>query len=131
MTEKEEPSGINTGGGAYFAGDVKAGRDIVGRDQTIYAQQGVTIEGFRALLSDMRAMLAEGDLDPETAEIVDGDVRVVEEQAAKPQPKGAIIVAKLEGITKLLAAAAGAAVAAEKLLPYAQKAVEMAGQLFR
>ena len=130
MTEKEEPSGINTGGGAYFAGDVKAGRDIVGRDQTIYAQQGVTIEGFRALLADMRAMLAQGGLDPETVEIVEGDVRVVEEQAAKPQPKGSIIVAKLEGITKVLAGAAGAAVAAEKLLPYAQKAVEMAAQLF-
>ena len=78
----------------------------------------------------MRAILAEGDLDPETAEVVEGDVRVVEEQAAKPQLKGAIIVAKLEGITKLLTAAGGTAVAAERLLPYAQKALVWPGSCF-
>ncbi len=59
------------------------------------------------------------------------DVRTVEEQAAKPQPRGAIIVSKLKSITEMLAAVTGTAAAAGKLLPLAQKAVEWAGQLFR
>lgn len=45
--------------------------------------------------------------------------------------KAAIITSKLEGIAKLLAAAGGVAVAAQKLLPMAQQALEWARPLFR
>jgi hypothetical protein len=62
---------------------------------------------------------------------VEADVRTVAEQAARPQPRGAIMVSKLKSITEMLMAVAGTAAAAGKLLPLAQKAVEWAGQLFR
>ncbi|MEZ4768459.1 MAG: hypothetical protein R2844_08530 [Caldilineales bacterium] len=51
-------------------------------------------------------------------------MQVVEAQAAKPQPSAAVITSKLEGIAKVLAAAGGVAVAAQKLLPMAQQALE-------
>jgi len=110
---------VDTGGGAF-----------VGRDQTVhqvYAPQGVSLAEFSALLAELRAALPAAGLDPDVAEIIDADVQVVETQAAKPEPSAAIIVSKLEGIAKVLAAAGGVAVAAQKLLPMAQQALRWSG----
>jgi hypothetical protein len=134
MSKQETPGQINPGGAAYVGGHVHAGRDFIGRDQTITitnAPQGATVAEFVRLLADMRAALPQAGLDPDTAEVVDADFKVVEAQAGKEKPNGAVIVSKLEGAVKVLTAAAGAATAVEKLLPAAQKAIEWAGQLFR
>jgi hypothetical protein len=146
MSEKNKPSEIETGGAAYVGGSVHAGHDFVGRDQittigegnvigdqsqATVIKQGGTIQEFTDLLEQLRKLLPQAELDAETAEIVDADVKVVQEQASKPTPNRAIILSKLEGVTKMLTAAGGLAVAGEKLLPFAQKAVELAGQLFR
>jgi hypothetical protein len=93
--------------------------------------QGASLEEFSRLIAELKSELAQGGLDEDTAAAVEADVRTVEEQAAKPQPRGAIIVSKLKSITEMLTAVAGTAAAAGKLLPLAQKAAEWAGQLFR
>jgi hypothetical protein len=150
MSEKHVPSKVDTGGGAFVGGNVHtAGGKFVGRDDVTIigdgnvvgdrsqatvikqANQGATVAEFTRLLAELRGLLPQVGLDAETAEVVDADVKVVEQQAARPKPNRAIIVSKLESVTKLLTAAAGAATAGEKLLPLAQKAVEWAGQLFR
>jgi hypothetical protein len=82
------------------------------------------------LIAELRTGLAQAGVDEDTAAAVEADVRTIEEQAAKPQPRGAIIISKLKGITEMLTAVAGTAAAAGKLLPLAQEAVERAGQLF-
>ncbi len=150
MDEKGNPGGVNTGGGAYIGGGVNTGGGkFVGRDETIItgdgnvigdhsqatvikqANQGATVAEFSALLAQMRALLPQAGLDADTAEAVAADVKVVAQQAARPKPNPALIAAKLEGITKLLAAATGTAGAVEKLLPLARQAVQWAAQLFR
>jgi len=93
--------------------------------------QGASVEEFRRLIAELKQGLAQAGLDEDTSAAVAADVRTVEEQVAKPQPRGAIIVSKLKSITEMLTAVAGTAAAAGKLLPLAQKAVEWAGQLFR
>ena len=147
---KDEARGkkVNTGGGAYVGGDVHTGGgEFVGRDKVVQAtagatavggdwtqaaaQQGVTGDDFVRLLAAMRELLPQSGLDTETAEVIDGDFRVIEEQAHKPQPKGTIILSKLKGVTELLTTAVAASEAAQKLLPMARQAVEWAGALFR
>jgi len=149
MGKKAKNLRIETGGAAYIGGNVRAGRDVIGRDKVAMigygnvngdhsqatvvklANQGGTVEQFMDLLEQLRKLVPQAELDAETAAIVDADVKVVQEQIAKPKPNGAIIVSKLEGVAKMLTAVSGLAVAGGKLLPLAQKAVEWAGQLFR
>lgn len=134
MNKQDRASEINTSGGAYVGGGVStAGGNFVGRDQSIAitnTQQGVTLAEFAQLLAEMRTLLPEAGLDSGTADVIDADVKVVEAQLAQPKPSAPLITSRLEGITKLLTAAAGAAAAGEKLLPLAQQAVAWAGQLF-
>ena len=144
---KTDQQQINTGGGAYVGGNVDtAGAPFIGRDQVTKAtggsvintghgnvvgqKQGASLEEFAHLLAEMRKLLPQEGLAPDVVEVIDADFRVVEEQAAKEKPTGAIIVSKLEGAAKMLTTLSGAAVAAQKLAPLAQKAVEWAGQLF-
>ncbi|MCB0200838.1 MAG: hypothetical protein KDI03_12280 [Anaerolineae bacterium] len=137
MTDKQQPTppaSVDTGGGAYIGGNVDTGGGaFAGRDQTITQvneTHGVSLAEFTALLAELRAALPAAGLDADTAEIIDADVQVVEAQAAKPQPSAAVITSKLEGVAKVLAAAGGVAVAAQKLLPMAQQALEWAKPLF-
>ena len=146
--DETEGKKVKTGGGAYVGGDVHtAGGEFVGRDKTVQAtdgslavggdlrqaavQQGVTSDDFVQLVAAMRELLPQSGLDPDTAEGIEGDFRVIEAQAKKPEPKGQIILSRLKGVTELLTAAVAASEAAQKLLPMAQRAVEWAGALFR
>jgi hypothetical protein len=158
MTRKDdERRDVHTDGGAYVGGNVETGGgEFVGRDKIVQAgERGVAVGGdlhgtvvtgdgnvvgqhqgallaeFQRLLAELRQGLAQAGLDDDAEAIIDGEFRVVEEQAAKPQPVGPIITAKLESATKMLTALAGTAAAAQRLLPMAQQAVEWAGQLFR
>jgi hypothetical protein len=150
--ENSQRPTVDTGGGAYVGGDVRAqGGEVVGRDKVVSAsaggvaiggsvteseitagaQQGVSVEALLQLLAEMRRLLPQSGLDADGAEVIEGDFRVVEEQADKAQPNRAIILSKLKGVTELLTTAVAASEAAQKLLPMAQQATEWAGQLFR
>ena len=148
MTKKKQPQHIDTGGGAYIGGDVKASGDFVGRDQVIITgdgnvvgdqssatvikqvTEGATLEEFLRLLAELRQALPAAGLDPDTAEVIEADVQVVEEQAQKEKPSTAVIVAKLKSIAEVLTASGAVATAAQKLLPVAQQALTWAQQLF-
>ena len=132
MAKKKQPRPTDTGGGAYVGGDVKAGRDFVGRDQVIISQvtEGATLEEFLRLMVELRQALPAAGLDHDTAEVIEADVQVVEEQAQKEKPSAPVIVAKLKGIAEVLAASGAVATAAQKLLPLAQQALTWAQQLF-
>ncbi|HHE70921.1 MAG TPA: hypothetical protein ENL34_01380 [Chloroflexi bacterium] len=148
MTKKKQPQHIDTGGGAYIGGDVKAEGDFVGRDQVIITgdgnvvgdqssatvikqvTEGATLEEFLRLLAELRQALPAAGLDPDTAEVIEADVQVVEEQAQKEKPSTAVIVAKLKSIAEVLTASGAVATAAQKLLPVAQQALTWAQQLF-
>ena len=148
MTKKKQPQSIDTGGGAYIGGDVKAGGDFVGRDQVIITgdgnvvgdqssatvikqvTEGATLAEFLRLLAELRQALPAAGLDPDTAEVIEADVKVVEEQAQKEKPSTAVIVAKLKSIAEVLTASGAVATAAQKLLPVAQQALTWAQQLF-
>ena len=145
----ERPRQVNTGGGAYIGGDVKVGQDFVGRDQIIITgdgnvvgdhssatvikqvTEGATLEEFLRLLAELRQALPTSGLDPDTAEVIEADVKVVEAQAQKKQPGKAIIVSKLKGIAEVLTATGAVATATQKLLPLVQQALSWAQQLFR
>ena len=131
MSDKRE---IRTEGGAYVEGDVHvSGGDFVGRDKIEIHRpaEGVTVGEFVALLSQVRQLASQAALDKDTAEVIEVDFRVVEEQAKRPQPNRAIILSKLKGAAELLTAATAAVAAAKPLLPLVQRAVEWAGQLFK
>jgi len=118
-----------TGGSVIVTGG-KVGDIITGHGNVIGQQQGVSLEEFAHLLAEMRKLLPHAGLAPDVVDVIDADFRVVEEQIAKKKPTVAIILSKLEGAAKMLTTMSGAAVAAQKLAPLAQKAVEWAGQLF-
>lgn len=120
MSEKDKPANqaaIDTGGGAYFGGPVTAEGDIVGRDQhkVVYGQPA-TIEDFTRLLAELRGLLAEVRLDPDTKDAIDADFEFVAAQAQKPEPKRGLIETKLKSIAGMLGSVDKAAGAAQGLI---------------
>ena len=131
---KQEPHDVHTGGGAYIGGKVEVGRDFIGRDQVTVVEQtsvGMTVDAFLQLLAELRQQLSTAGLDTDTSDIIDADVRVIEEQASKEKPSKPIILSKLKGVTELLTETGKVAVAATALAPLAEKAITWAQQLFR
>jgi len=128
---------------------VRAGRDVVLRDQfnitgdgnvvgdhssaTVIKQvtEGITVEGFLQLMEHLRLQLPAAGLDDDTEDIVDADVRIIEEQASKEKPSKAIILSKLKGVTELLTETGKVVAAAGALVPLAEKAITWAQQLFQ
>jgi hypothetical protein len=128
----DEPKTTDTGGGAYFGGNVTAGGDVIGRDQTITNvgnQQGVSIEEFRSLLAEFRHLLSEATLDADTTQVIEADFQVLENQAAKEKPNGAIVKSKLKGMTELLGDTASAAGSLDKIIGVLGKLTAYAGVL--
>ena len=93
--------------------------------------EGITVEGFLQLMEHLRQQLPAAGLDGDTEDIVDADVRVIEEQASKEKPSKAIILSKLKGVTELLTETGKVVAAATALVPLAEKAITWAQQLFR
>jgi DNA-binding transcriptional MerR regulator len=124
---------VQTGGGAYIGGNVSTGGgDFVGRDQvkTVYQQQGVSIEDLRKLLAEVRALLPQAGLDPEMAEVVEGDFKVVEAQAAKDQPAASLIKRKLNAIAETVQEAGKTSDAVDKILKLLARGMALVGALF-
>lgn len=117
--------------GLYVRGNFHMrGGKVVGHDE-IHNYGTATKESFQELLIEARKALPEASLPPETAEEVDDDLTKVQKEAEKPQPNGQVIISRLETIAKILTATGTVAVAAEKLGPYIQQAIQLAQQLFR
>ena len=132
-TSKKDPPSVDTGGGAYMGGRVDTGGgDFVGRDQvkTVHQQQGASVEDLARLLAEVRKLLPQAGLDPEVTEVIEGAFRVPEDQAAKDQPKGGIIKAKLKGISELIQETGKTSDAAAKILTLLGKGATPAGALF-
>ncbi|MFQ6102132.1 MAG: hypothetical protein ACE5OS_12985 [Anaerolineae bacterium] len=104
----------------------------MGRDKVVVRQvaQGATVEDFLRLLVQLREMLPAAGLDPETAQVIEADVRIVEEQAWREEPRGAVVLTKLKGVVELLGAAGAAATGVSRLAPLVQQAIQWAQQLF-
>lgn len=129
----DRASVVETGGGAYIGGNVSTGGgDFVGRDQvkTVYQQQGVSIEDLRRLLVEVRALLPQAGLDPDLAEVVEGDFKVVEDQAGKGQPRGTLIKAKLKGISDVIQETGKTSDAVDKIVKLLGRGLALAGALF-
>lgn len=156
MKKKEKGSGrqIDTGGGTYVEGNVDTGgAPFVGGNQVVKAeggsiatggsmtdstvtisnttaqQQGVSVADLVALLAEMRALLPQAGLDQENLEAIDGDFRIVEEQAKKEKPKRGLALNRLKSAAELISSVSGAAVAVEKLAPVAQQALDKLGPM--
>lgn len=154
MPKNNQPNRkIDTQGGAYIEGSVNTGGgDFVGRDQnkiTVHggmsggtlvvgnqnqinsAQTGASVADLANLVAQIRALLPQARLDEDAQEIIDGDFQVVETQLAKPAPKKALVLPKLESIAKILTTAAAAGEAAQKLAPMLQQAITWAQQVLK
>jgi len=131
---KKGPDSVSTGGGAFVGGSVNtAGGDFVGRDQVktlTQHQEGASVADLMALLTEVRALLPGTGLDPDTARVIEGDFRVVEEQAAKATPKGGLITSRLKGIAELIQQGGKATDALERIGTLLGKAIAMAAALF-
>jgi len=158
MTGESKDSGgtINTGGGAYIGGRVKVGGDFVGRDKVVTAgaggvavggnvtggaivtgsgnvisqPQGVTLDQFRALLTDIRSLIPQAGLDERKARLIEGDVATVEEETQQAKPDKSIIQSKLESTTQVLKAAGNLTEEGKKLLPLLSQGVLWIARLF-
>ncbi len=131
---KQEPHGVDTGGGAYIGGKVEVGRDFIGRDQVTVVEQtseGMTVDAFLQLLAELRQQLSTAGLDTDTSDIIDADVRVIEEHASKEKPSKPITLSNLKGGTELLTETGKVVATATALVPLAEKAITWAQQLFQ
>lgn len=143
--------------GASIGGNVDtAGGDFVGRDKVVHGDinrivihgdatgntivagkgnlvtnQTVKIEQVLEALKDFRQALPKSGLDEETAGVIEGEVRDVEKQLAKPEPKKHLVLPKLESVVATLTGLAGAGEAVQKLLPMAQQALAWAQQALK
>jgi hypothetical protein len=131
-SHKNDPKPVNTGGAAYVGGNVYSEGDFVGRDQvkTVYQQQGASIEDLARLLAEVRTLLPEAGLDRDEMDVIEGDCRVVEQQAAKDQPKAGLIKAKLKGIAGVIQETGKTSDAVTKILTLLGKGAVLAGALF-
>ncbi len=134
MTHKSDSSkkgSINTRGGAYIGGNANIGGDFVGRDQTkTVIEQHVSLEDFRQLLGEFGQLLKQSGVSGDEAEVIEGDFQVVEQQAAKDKPNGAIVKSRLNSIMEMLKDSAGAAGHLEKIMTVGGKLAQWAGVLF-
>lgn len=131
-TTTEAPS-VDTGGAAYIGGNVDTGGgDFVGRDQVkiLYPPEGATVADLTRLLTEVRTLLPQAGLDQDTVQAIEGDFRIVEEQAVKPEPKGALIKNKLKGAADLIQETGKTADGVEKVLTLVGRAVAVAAALF-
>jgi hypothetical protein len=131
-TSKKDPQSVQTGGGAYVGGRVDTGGgDFVGRDQINTAtQEGVSVADLTRLLAEVRTLLPQAGLKPDLAQAIEGDFRVIEDQAAQGEPKGTLIKSRLKGASELIQEAGTNADAVEKILTLLGRGLALVTGLF-
>jgi hypothetical protein len=93
--------------------------------------EGLSIDEFLELLSQLRQLVPESGIDPDIAEAIESDLQTAEAQAQKSKPNAGLILLKLRSVAELLATAEGVWSMTERIRPLAQQAMEWAGQLFQ
>jgi hypothetical protein len=93
-------------------------------------QPGITVEEFLRLLNEMRDRVARSGIEQDTLDVIEGDFKVVEQQAAKEKPNGAIIKGKLKSVEDMVASAGKATEGIEKIVSVMVRLVKMATALF-
>jgi hypothetical protein len=97
---------------------------------------GITVDQFRDLVAQIRREVRKAGLEPGDAEIVDAEVTVIEEEAAKERPDRTIVVSRLKKIGEVLGAAASVATIATasgqlpQVVETIKTAIHWAQQLF-
>jgi hypothetical protein len=117
---------VTTGGGDFIGRDqIKTvTTDLVGR------QQGITVEEFLRLLGEVRTLLAHSKIEQDTIDVIEGDFKVVEQQAAKEKPNGVIIKSKLKSVEEMVASAGKATEGIEKIIAVLARLVRTGVALF-
>ncbi len=108
-----------------IGGDAKGAKLHVGDEIHIHGH--VDLERFRAELATLRAAVPGAGLDAESAETIEGEIVDVEAEVAKSKPNKTKVLARLDTIGRI---AAAAATVGDKLVPAARTLGEMAGRLF-
>jgi hypothetical protein len=132
VTQKFD-SRVDTGGGAYIRGSVKAGGDFIGRDKITHApssSQTLTLDDFSVLLEQLRAELSKTNLEDKVSRMVESEITRVEEEAQDDKPSLPVIEARLTSIQSVLQQTAGVATAAMGLAQIIQQAIRVAQSLF-
>jgi len=130
---KNDPKTVDTGGGGYFAGKVETGGgDVVGGNQfkTVHQQQAVSLGELLQIIREIRTLLPQAGLEPDEAEAIEGDFRVIEEQTAMDPPKGGLIKAKLTAAIEQIQAAGKTSDAITRILALLRQGAVLAGSLF-
>ncbi|MBN1486102.1 MAG: caspase family protein [Anaerolineae bacterium] len=91
----------------------------------------VPLETFLEQLQVLRQAIATAGLDADEEEVLQSDLRFVERQAQKPQPKASLILGRLGSIASALATADGVFGITERAQPLAQQLVMWAERLFK
>lgn len=119
--------------GVHIGGSVTVHGDFVGRDQfkTIHqSQEGASVADLVRLLAEVRALLPQAGLDPDSARAIEGDFRIVEEQAAKAEPKSGLIKSRLNSAMDLIQGAGKTSEALEKIAVLVGRVAAMAAGIF-
>jgi hypothetical protein len=142
MTDNDQSKRtINTGGGDYAAGSqnkvtmgsVSGSTVVVGDNNTVTSggQSGASVDDLLKLVAQMRAVLPQTGLDPDTQQVVEGSFQVVEEQLKKPEPKKALVLPSLKQIAETLTLAVSTGEAVGKLKPMLDQAIIWAQTLLK
>jgi hypothetical protein len=81
-------------------------------------------------VAELGRLLPQAGLPKDLTEVIEGDFKVVEQQASKDSPNGGIIKNKLSSLLGLVNSAGNTAGALEKIISVASKATQIAGLLF-
>jgi hypothetical protein len=122
----------NEGGSVHIGGNAIGTTIVTGKGNIVGAKgEGVQMEDVLKLVRELRAALPTAGLDDDTLAVVDGDVKVVEDQLAKAEPKKHLLLPKLTSVVSTLTGLVGAGEAVQKLLPMAQQAVQWVQQVVK
>lgn len=133
MGDLTEEKSVNTGGGAYVGGNIKAGVDFVGGDKVmteISSSQSTTVQDFLAIFERLRSKLQETNLEGIVNTVVTEEIANIEKEAQDEEPSLPIIEVKLTSLKNLIEKAGGVVMATTGLTQVIQLAIGMAQELF-
>jgi hypothetical protein len=138
MAKKSTENVNGSGTTINVKGGIHAGHDVVmGSQQNVYYQQVQTPAQFLAELQTVQAQLGALKQQPAlpegqaaTIEIVEGQVTEVVEEVQKPQPRSAVIVAKLNAAKAVLDSLSGTLGSGMDLVGKITLLAALAGKLF-
>jgi uncharacterized protein DUF4062 len=122
---------ISTGGfNIKGDGNVFGSGNTVNVTKTTTTRQGATLNEFTALISQMRELLQFSKLDKDDRDTVETNLKTIEREAEKENPRLKLIESSLSSVKSLIESTESISSAAAKLMPMLSQAAEFARQLF-